>query len=84
MILGDKESSTSERQIDRWRRYLEKVKQTDNYENVMIIGDLNVNLDPETNDSNPLQSVLKEELLDVFPLAGLKQTVRNNTRQIEN
>ena len=58
-------------------------KQTENYENVTIIGDLNINLDPECNDHSPLHSVLKEELLDVFPLAGLKQTVRNCTRQVE-
>merc|ERR1712082_150193 len=84
MILGDKDSSSNERQLDRWRRYLDKVKLTENYENVIIIGDLNVNLDPDTSDNNPLQTVLRDELLDVFPLAGLKQMVRNNTRQIEN
>ena len=84
MILGDKDSSSNERQLERWRRYLDKVKLTENYENVIIIGDLNVNLDPDTSDNNPLQTVLRDELLDVFPLAGLKQTVRNNTRQIEN
>ena len=47
MILGDKKSSMSEKQIERWRKFLEKVKQTENYENVTIIGDLNINLDPE-------------------------------------
>ena len=28
MVLGDKESSSCESQIDRWRKFLEKVRQT--------------------------------------------------------
>ena len=84
MKLGDRESATSEKQIERWRKFLEKVRLTENYDNVTIIGDLNINLDPENNENSPLHSTLKDELLDVFPLASLKQTVRNCTRQVES
>ena len=35
-------------------------------------------------DNDLLNSELKDSLLDVFPLAGLKQTVNNCTRQVKN
>merc|ERR1711867_415938 len=41
MVLGDKESSSNDNQIERWRKLLDKVRQTERYENVVIMGDLN-------------------------------------------
>merc|ERR1712115_229626 len=46
MVLGDRESASGERQIERWRKFLDKVQLTEKYDNVTIIGDLNINLDP--------------------------------------
>ena len=84
MVLGDRESSSSESQTERWRKFLDKVRQTEIFENVVIMGDLNINLDPDSTETSPLHNVLKEELLDTFPLAGLKQTVTKCTRQVKD
>ena len=48
------------------------------------MGDLNINLDPDNTDSDPTMIELKDKLLDVFPLAGLKQTVSKCTRQVHS
>ena len=37
MFMGDRESSTAESQMVRWRRFLEKVRETEKYENVVIM-----------------------------------------------
>ena len=84
MVLGDKESSSCESQIDRWRKFLEKVRQTERFENVVIMGDVNINLDPDSIETSPLHNVLRDDLLDTFPLAGFKQTVTKCTRQIKD
>ena len=46
------------------------------------MADFNVNLDPDSQDIDPLNIELKDKLLDTFPLAGLKQTVEKCTRQV--
>ena len=63
---------------------MEKVKLSEKYENITIIGDLNINIDPENTDSDNLNAELRDSLLDAFPLAGLKQTVNNCTRQTKD
>ena len=63
---------------------LEKVRQTERFENVIIIGDMNINLDPDSTDTSQLQNVLKDDLLDTFPLAGFKQMVNKCTRQVKD
>ena len=84
MVLGDKESSSGESQVERWRKFLEKVRQTERYENVVIMGDVNINLDPDSLETSPLQNDLKDDLLDTFPLSGFKQTVTKCTRQVKD
>ena len=84
MILGDKSSASVERQKERWNRILERVSLTEKYENVIVIGDFNVNIDPDNMENDQLNSDLKDGLLDFFPLAGLKQTVTKCTRQVND
>ena len=60
MVLGNRESSSAENQTVRWRKFLEKVRQTERFENVVIIGDMNINLDPDNTDASQLQNALKD------------------------
>merc|ERR1712240_45302 len=53
MVLGDKESSSGASQVERWRKFLGKVRQTERYENVVIMGDVNINLDPDSLETSP-------------------------------
>ena len=63
---------------------LEKVCLTEKYDNITIMGDLNINLDSDNVDTDLLNSDLKNSLLDTFPLAGLKHTVTDCTRRVQN
>ena len=51
---------------------------------MVIIGDMNINIDPESTENSQLHNALKEDLLDTFPLAGFKQTVTKCTRTIKD
>ena len=59
MFMGDRESATAESQMARWKRFLEKVRETDRFENVVIMGDMNINLDPEGKDNSQLHNALR-------------------------
>ena len=53
-LLGDRESATSEKQKERWNNILDRVRMMERYENDTIMGDLNINIDPNNMDSNQL------------------------------
>ena len=72
MHLGDRDSASNVRQRERLDKFLAKVEQTERFENVIVTGDFNMNLDPENCDNDPANIDMKDKLLDTFPVAGLK------------
>ena len=48
------------------------------------MGDFTVTLDPDNADSDQLSIDLKDNLLEIFLLVGLKQTVTSCTRQVQS
>ena len=82
MYLGVRESASIDKQKERLGKFLAKVELTDKFDNVIIMGDFNVNIDPTNNDNDPVNIEMKDKLLDILPLAGLKQTVTKCSRQV--
>ena len=72
-----------DKQKERFTKYLNIVQQTSNYNNIIIMGDFNVNMDTENRELDQNANEFKNMLLDVFPLMGLCQTVKHNTRKIQ-
>ena len=71
-------------QSTRFEDFLEITKKSRNNQNVVILGDFNVNLNNEVEEVNNNNNILKDMLLDIFPLEGFTQVVRKNTRHCSN
>ena len=80
--MGVRESASIDKQKEILGKFLSKVELTDKFDNVIIMGDFNVNIDPTNNDNDPVNIEMKDKLLDILPLAGLKQTVTKCSRQV--
>ena len=80
MKLGEPNSDTYENQVLRLDNFLTKAENSANKGNSILIGDFNINLDPENNDDLNYNEEFKDKLLDTLPLAGYTQMVRRHTR----
>ena len=79
-ILGVDGSNSSQAQLNRFDEFLEIVKKTRDTANVIILGDLNVNLNNDDDNPNSNNAILKDKLLDTLPIEGLTQVIKNDTR----
>ena len=78
--LGEPDSETYENQVVRLNNFLTKAENSAIKGNSILIGDFNINLDPENIDDQNDNEDFKDKLLDSLPLAGYTQMVRHNTR----
>ena len=59
-MWGDQDSSTAAKPSERWDKFLNKVEETDNLENVLIMGDFNINLEEDSTDNDPLNNLKRK------------------------
>ena len=78
--LGVVGSETEAEQVSRFEEFLIKSERAVMLGNVAVIGDFNINLDPDFTDLSTVMLKLKDRLLDMYPLTGLVQVVENCTR----
>ena len=78
--FGEPNSGTYEEQVQRLDNFLTKAEFSAAKGNCVLIGDFNINLDPENTENQYHNEEFKDKLLDTLPLAGYTQLVRNNTR----
>ena len=64
----------------RFDNFLTKAENTATKGNSILIGDFNINLDPENLEDPNENEDFKDKLLNSLPLAGYTQMVRHNTR----
>ena len=70
--------------MSRFENFLEVINKSRNNQNVVILGDFNVNLSNEEEDINVNNIIFKDVLLDSLPIEGFTQVVKKNTRHCSN
>ena len=63
---------------------MEVINKSRNSQNVVILGDFNVNLSNEEEDINVNNIIFKDVLLDSLPIEGFTQVIKKNTRHCSN
>ena len=77
-ILGQPNSRKLDEQVERFNLFLNGIENLNGWDNCIILGDFNINLDLECTDDN--NYMLRNLLFDTFPLAGFTQMVKKYTR----
>ena len=83
-LIGVDGSNSFEEQSNRLEQFLKLTKKARNCQNVVILGDFNVDLNEDIDEPNNSNSILKDMVLDTLPLEGFTQIVKKNTRHCNN
>ena len=82
-VLGVNGSETSVEQNNRLDKFLNTISAIQ-HSNSLIIGDFNINLDDNNTMINQRNSDMKDKLLNVLPLSGFVQIIKDCTRFCSN